>query len=70
MTPGPNSYEDILKKREYVLRELVETEEIYVSDLGLVCEGYMRHVQVSPRPCHRAPLRQRTLVYYEVGLST
>ncbi|KAF9800361.1 hypothetical protein SFRURICE_015871 [Spodoptera frugiperda] len=45
VTPGPNSYEDILKKREYVLRELVETEEIYVSDLGLVCEGYMRHVQ-------------------------
>ncbi|XP_047040654.1 kalirin isoform X3 [Helicoverpa zea] len=44
-TPGPDSCEATLKKREYVLRELVDTEEIYVSDLRLVCEGYMRHVQ-------------------------
>ncbi|XP_062526260.1 kalirin isoform X6 [Bombyx mori] len=35
----------ILKKREYVLRELIDTEEIYVSDLRLICEGYMRHMQ-------------------------
>lgn len=47
-TPGPDSYEAICKKREYVLRELVDTEEIYVSDLRLVCEGYMRHMQVRP----------------------
>nr|XP_032526411.1 triple functional domain protein isoform X1 [Danaus plexippus plexippus] len=33
-----------LKKREYVLKELYETEEIYVSDLKLVCEGYMKHM--------------------------
>ncbi|XP_075990482.1 trio Rho guanine nucleotide exchange factor isoform X4 [Anticarsia gemmatalis] len=45
VTPGPDSYEAALKKREYVLRELVDTEEIYVSDLQLICEGYMRHVQ-------------------------
>ncbi|KAJ8737326.1 hypothetical protein PYW07_000597 [Mythimna separata] len=47
VTPGPDSYEATLKKREYVLRELVDTEEIYVSDLRLICEGYMRHVQAS-----------------------
>lgn len=40
------SYEAMLKKREYVLRELVDTEDIYVSDLALVCEGYIRHFQV------------------------
>lgn len=45
-TPCPESTEAILKKREYVLKELVETEEIYVSDLRLICEGYMRHMQV------------------------
>ncbi|CAG4984376.1 unnamed protein product [Parnassius apollo] len=44
VTPGPDSAEAILKKREYVLRELVDTEEIYVSDLRLVCDGYMRHM--------------------------
>lgn len=45
VTPDPDSAEAILKKREYVLRELIDTEEIYVSDLQLVCEGYLRHVQ-------------------------
>ncbi|XP_028171784.1 kalirin-like [Ostrinia furnacalis] len=40
------SYEAMLKKREYVLRELVDTEDIYVSDLRLVCEGYIKHFQV------------------------
>lgn len=39
--------EATLKKREYVLRELYETEEIYVSDLRLVCEGYMKHMMVN-----------------------
>lgn len=45
-TPGAESIEAIIKKREYVLRELVDTEEIYVTDLRLICEGYMRHMQV------------------------
>lgn len=36
--------EATLKKREYVLRELYDTEEIYVADLRLVCEGYMKHM--------------------------
>lgn len=45
-TPGAESVEAIIKKREYVLRELVDTEEIYVTDLRLICEGYMRHMQV------------------------
>ncbi|XP_053624403.1 kalirin isoform X1 [Plodia interpunctella] len=44
-TPGPNTDEAVLKKREYVLKELVDTEEIYVNDLKMVCEGYIRHMQ-------------------------
>ncbi|XP_047543858.1 triple functional domain protein isoform X1 [Vanessa atalanta] len=36
--------EATLKKREYVLRELYDTEKIYVSDLSLVCDGYMKHM--------------------------
>lgn len=43
--PGGNSAEteeSILQKREYVIRELVETEQDYVRDLSLVAEGYMR----------------------------
>ncbi|CAH2036113.1 unnamed protein product, partial [Iphiclides podalirius] len=43
-TPTPEEIEAILKKREYVLRELVDTEEIYVSDLRLICDGYVRHM--------------------------
>ncbi|XP_047524837.1 kalirin isoform X1 [Pieris napi] len=43
-TPVAESRDAILKKREYVLRELYETEEVYVSDLRLVCEGYMKHM--------------------------
>ncbi|XP_050683948.1 triple functional domain protein isoform X1 [Leptidea sinapis] len=43
-TPGAETYEASLKKREYVLRELLETEEVYVADLRLVCEGYMKHL--------------------------
>lgn len=34
-----------LKKREYVLRELYETEETYVNDLRLVCEDYITHMR-------------------------
>ncbi|CAK1554742.1 unnamed protein product [Leptosia nina] len=43
-TPVAESREATLKKREYVLRELYETEEVYVSDLRLVCEGYIKHM--------------------------
>lgn len=44
-TSGSNASEteeSILQKREYVIRELVETERDYVRDLRLVAEGYMR----------------------------
>ncbi|XP_047238807.1 triple functional domain protein-like isoform X4 [Girardinichthys multiradiatus] len=34
-----------LKKRHYVLLELVETERDYVKDLGLVVEGYMSRMR-------------------------
>lgn len=33
--------ESALQKREYVIRELVETERDYVRDLRLVVEGYI-----------------------------
>lgn len=36
-----NECEDALRRREYVMRELVETEEDYVRDLALVVDGYM-----------------------------
>ncbi|XP_047462007.1 triple functional domain protein isoform X3 [Mugil cephalus] len=35
----------ILKKRHYILLELVETERDYVRDLGLVVEGYMSRMK-------------------------
>ncbi|XP_014880494.1 triple functional domain protein-like isoform X3 [Poecilia latipinna] len=35
----------IVKKRHYVLLELVETERDYVRDLGLVVEGYMSRMK-------------------------
>ncbi|XP_071355283.1 triple functional domain protein isoform X4 [Trachinotus anak] len=35
----------ILKKRHYILLELVETERDYVRDLGLVVEGYMSRMR-------------------------
>ncbi|XP_073951079.1 trio Rho guanine nucleotide exchange factor isoform X3 [Choristoneura fumiferana] len=44
-TPGPDHSAAALRKREYVLRELLETEEVYVADLRLICEGYIRHMQ-------------------------
>lgn len=36
-----NECKKALHKREYVMRELVETERDYVRDLSLVVEGYM-----------------------------
>ncbi|XP_072931286.1 kalirin isoform X2 [Epargyreus clarus] len=42
-TPGLD-FEGVLRKREYVLRELYDTEEVYVSDLRLIVDGYMRHM--------------------------
>lgn len=45
-TTSADCIEATLKKREYVLRELYDTEEIYVADLRLVCEGYMKHMMV------------------------
>lgn len=36
-----NKTESLLRKRRYVLQELVETEEAYVRDLALVVDGYI-----------------------------
>lgn len=33
--------ENLLRKRQYVLRELVETEEAYVRDLSQIVDGYI-----------------------------
>uniref|UniRef100_A0A1A8BP83 non-specific serine/threonine protein kinase n=1 Tax=Nothobranchius kadleci TaxID=1051664 RepID=A0A1A8BP83_NOTKA len=40
----------ILKKRHYVLLELVETEREYVKDLSLVVEGYMSRMKEEGAP--------------------
>lgn len=37
--------ENALRNREYVLRELLETEDAYVRDLALVVEGYIAHMR-------------------------
>ncbi|XP_072903403.1 rho guanine nucleotide exchange factor 25-like [Hemitrygon akajei] len=34
-----------LKGRNYVLKELIETEKIYVRDLGTIVEGYMKKIE-------------------------
>jgi triple functional domain protein len=39
------SIDDILKKREYVLDELVKTEEAYVQDLSLIVNGYIAEIR-------------------------
>lgn len=31
----------LLKKREYVLQELIDTEEAYVRDLSMIVDGYI-----------------------------
>lgn len=33
--------ESLLRKRQYVLQELVDTEEAYVRDLSLIVDGYI-----------------------------
>lgn len=33
--------ESLLRKRQYVLQELLETEEAYVRDLSLIVDGYI-----------------------------
>lgn len=37
----PQKIETFLKKRQYVLQELVDTEEAYVRDLSLIVDGYI-----------------------------
>ncbi|XP_066250215.1 triple functional domain protein isoform X1 [Euwallacea similis] len=37
----PQKIESFLKKRHYVLQELVDTEETYVRDLSLIVDGYI-----------------------------
>lgn len=34
-----------LQKRVYVMKELVDTEEKYVEDLKMVCDGYIKHMR-------------------------
>lgn len=38
---GGDDVEAAVQKREYVIRELIETERDYVKDLSLVVDGYM-----------------------------
>lgn len=33
--------ETLLKKRQYVLKELVDTEDAYVRDLSMIVDGYL-----------------------------
>lgn len=40
-----NDIEQSMKKRMYVLRELVNTEETYVSDLAMIVDGYIREIR-------------------------
>lgn len=42
---GIDSIDSALRKREYVMKELVDTEEKYVADLKMVCEGYLFHMR-------------------------
>lgn len=37
----PKKIESFLKKRQYVLQELIDTEEAYVRDLSLIVDGYI-----------------------------
>lgn len=42
---GSGSCESALRNRQYVLRELMDTEEAYVRDLALVVEGYIAQMR-------------------------
>lgn len=42
---GSESIDSALQKRAYVMKELVETEEKYVEDLKMVCDGYLAHMR-------------------------
>ncbi|KAL3284862.1 hypothetical protein HHI36_019000 [Cryptolaemus montrouzieri] len=41
-TDQAKKIESFLKKREFVLKELVDTEEAYVKNLALIVDGYMK----------------------------
>lgn len=43
-----------LRRREFVIREMIETERAYVSDLAVIVEGYM-HEMRSPEVESRIP---------------
>lgn len=42
---GMSSSESALRNRQFVLRELLETEEAYVRDLALVVDGYIAQMR-------------------------
>lgn len=44
-TNAEDEREKALKKREYVLRELIETENDYVENLRLIVEGYIQAIR-------------------------
>ncbi|KAI9551891.1 hypothetical protein GHT06_022227 [Daphnia sinensis] len=46
--------ESILRKRQYVLQELVETERDYVRDLGQIVDGYMAMMSLGINGGHSA----------------
>lgn len=40
-----NDMELALQKRMYVLNELIKTEEVYVDDLSMIVDGYIREIR-------------------------
>lgn len=40
-----NDIELSMQKRMYVLKELINTEELYVQDLSLIVDGYIREIR-------------------------
>lgn len=38
----PDVVENSIRKRQFVLKELVDTEQTYVSDLELIVDGYIK----------------------------
>jgi len=41
---------DPLRKRQFVIQEMIETERVYVRDLRDVVEGYIAFMRAPPQP--------------------
>jgi RhoGEF domain len=42
---GPSARDQALKNREYVLKELISTEKIYIDDLAQIVDGYIAEIR-------------------------